>query len=175
MWNCSVNWLMTVSMIWRAPLTSRRSGGEVGWRALRRGKVMRRTRLSAHKRVASGALIKALSPTASRSVCAAPLIATSLTLSVTNAAAVSLGSLCAAGRVLFTRVVLNDPEGNPVETASCCVCGAVSGSGLPGAEAACRARRPVQIAFDPSHPVECPNARVGEVIRDCFARCDAVP
>jgi hypothetical protein len=107
---------------------------------------------------------------------AAPLVATSLTLSVPNvAAAVSLGSLCAAGSVFFSRVVLNDPEGNPVETAACCVCGALSGSGLPGAEAACRARRPVQIAFDPSHPVECPNARVGDVIVDCFARCDAVP
>jgi hypothetical protein len=106
---------------------------------------------------------------------AAPLVAASVTLSVTNVAAVSLGSLCAAGSVFFSRVVLNDPEGNPVETAACCFCNAVSGSGLPGAEAACRARRPVQIAFDPSHPVECPNARVGDVILDCFARCDAVP
>jgi hypothetical protein len=34
--------------------------------------------------------------------------------------------------------VLNDPEGNPVETAACCFCNAVSGSGLPGAEAGIR-------------------------------------
>jgi hypothetical protein len=45
---------------------------------------------------------------------AAPLVATSLTLSVTNAAAaVSLGSRCAAGSVFFSTVVLSDPEGNP--------------------------------------------------------------
>jgi hypothetical protein len=107
---------------------------------------------------------------------AAPLVAISVTLRVTNvAAAVSLGSLCAAGSVFFSRVALNDPEGDPIETAACCFCNAGSGSGLPGAAAACRARRPVQIAFDPSHPVECPNALVGEVILDCFARCDAVP
>ena len=45
---------------------------------------------------------------------AAPLVATSLTLSATNAAAaVSLGSRCAAGSVFFSTVVLSDPEGNP--------------------------------------------------------------
>jgi hypothetical protein len=101
---------------------------------------------------------------------AAPLVAASLKLSATNAAAaVSLGSLCVAGSVLFLRVVLSDPEGVPFETAACCFC-SFGDPDLPGAEAACRAQRPVQI-----DDVECPPAVVGDVPVECFAQCEAVP
>src|SRR5215212_8504048 len=94
---------------------------------------------------------------------AAPLVATSLKLSVTNAAAaVSLGSLCAAGSVFFSTVVLSDPEGNPFETPACCLC---SGA------AACRAQRPVFATGD----IECPSAVVGDERVPCFAQCEAVP
>jgi hypothetical protein len=101
---------------------------------------------------------------------AAPLVATSLKLSAMNAAAaVSLGSLCAAGSVFFSRIGFGDDTGGVVFRPACCSCVPPSGSPVVGTCAACT-------LVDPGTGLpECRRCPTGTEEGPCFVSCSPVP